>query len=168
MAYVDVDSDATTFNSSRANLALPAGARVLFAGLYWGSVTTTPTQAAARTQVRFSTPGTTGYAAVNGTLVGSITGAADFSGTPTGDIYQGFADVTTQVRTAGNGTYTVANVQGTTELGAHAGWSLVVAYRLPGGQARSLTVFDGFALQASTDLPLNVPISGFVASRPAR
>src|SRR5262249_25001622 len=36
------------------------------------------------------------------------------------------------------------------------------AYRLPGGQARSLTVFDGFALQASTDPPLNVPISGFI------
>jgi hypothetical protein len=48
MASVDVDADPTTFNSSRATLSLPVGATVLFAGLYWGSVTTTPAQAAAR------------------------------------------------------------------------------------------------------------------------
>jgi hypothetical protein len=36
MTYVDVDGDANTFNSSAATLGLPAGARVLFAGLYYG------------------------------------------------------------------------------------------------------------------------------------
>ena len=36
MAFVDVDSDPTTFDSSSATLSLPAGASVLFAGLYWG------------------------------------------------------------------------------------------------------------------------------------
>ena len=45
MAYVDVDNNPTTFNSSSANLNLPAGATVLFAGLYWGSVTTSTAQA---------------------------------------------------------------------------------------------------------------------------
>src|SRR5262249_15144161 len=44
-----------------------------------------------------------------------------------------------------------------------AGWSLVVAYRAPGAPARNLTVFDGFAVQASTAAPLNIPISGFTA-----
>ena len=39
MTYVDVDSDATTFNSSRATLDLPAGAQVLAAFLYWGGRT---------------------------------------------------------------------------------------------------------------------------------
>ena len=37
---VDVDTDGdpvTTVNSSTATLALPAGATVLFAGLYWGA-----------------------------------------------------------------------------------------------------------------------------------
>ena len=36
MAYVDPDADASTFNSSEAGLSVPTGARVLFAGLYWG------------------------------------------------------------------------------------------------------------------------------------
>ena len=37
MDYVDVDGVAATVNSSSANLAVPAGATVLFAGLYWGA-----------------------------------------------------------------------------------------------------------------------------------
>ena len=39
MSYVDVDGESTTFNSSRATLALPAGSTVLFAGLYWAGDT---------------------------------------------------------------------------------------------------------------------------------
>jgi hypothetical protein len=37
MQFADVDGDATTFDSSSANLSVPAGATVLFAGLYWGA-----------------------------------------------------------------------------------------------------------------------------------
>ena len=61
MAYVDVDSDPTTFNSSQSTLSLPPGATVLFAGLYWGSVTNTPAQSVARNTIRFSTPASGGY-----------------------------------------------------------------------------------------------------------
>ena len=39
MGFVDVDADPATFDSSRADLALPPGATVLFAGLYWGGKT---------------------------------------------------------------------------------------------------------------------------------
>src|SRR5215813_905187 len=35
MVRVDVDADAATFDSSIATLNLPAGASVLWAGLYW-------------------------------------------------------------------------------------------------------------------------------------
>lgn len=37
MTYVDVDGDPATFDSSEASLAMPTGARVLFAGLYFGA-----------------------------------------------------------------------------------------------------------------------------------
>ena len=36
MFYIDVDNDPNTYNSSRAELRLPAGARVTYARLYWG------------------------------------------------------------------------------------------------------------------------------------
>ena len=172
MAYVDVDNDPTTFNSSQATLTLPTGANVLFAGLYWGSVTTTPAQAAARNTVKFSTPASGGYVSLTGTLLGgSVIGSADFTGTPQGSIYQSFADVTSLVQAAGSGTYTVANVQAALRdsngnlpyMGSYAGWSLVVAYSAPSLPERNLTVFDGYAVQQSNDPNLNIPISGFVA-----
>ncbi len=157
MAFVDVDTDPTTFNSSRATLTLPVGATVLFAGLYWGSVTTTPAQA--QNTIRFGTPSSSGYASLTGTVIGSAT----FTGTPAGTLYQSFANVTSLVQAAGSGIYAVANVQATLATGSYAGWSLVVAYSAPGAPARNLTVFDGFALQASSDPALNIPITGFVA-----
>ncbi len=172
MAYVDVDNDPTTFDSSQSSLNLPAGATVLFAGLYWGSVTTTAAQAAARNTVKFSTPASSSYVSLTGTTVGGSTiGSADFTGTPQGTVYESFANVTALVQAAGSGTYTLANVQAALTnaqgnlpyMGSYAGWSLVVAFRAPGYTARNLTVFNGFAVQQSSDPALNIPISGFTA-----
>src|SRR5256714_14195645 len=62
MSYVDVDSDGTTFDSSSANLTLPAGSTVLFAGLYWGADTSAggsglaAPSAAARNTVKLAVP----------------------------------------------------------------------------------------------------------------
>src|SRR3954447_22884687 len=36
MFYIDVDGDPNTYNSSRAEVRLPAGSRVTYARLYWG------------------------------------------------------------------------------------------------------------------------------------
>lgn len=87
MVYVDVDGVSSTFNSSRANLALPAGGIVLFAGLYWGA----NSASSSRNSVLFQAPGASGYSALSGVSTG-----ADSTNN-----YQAFADVTTQVRTAG-------------------------------------------------------------------
>lgn len=109
MGYVDVDSDANTFNSSQANLAVPAGSTVLFAGLYWAADTSSslrnkgaPNPALANT-VKFSRPGLVGYS--------NITASQFDTSAAASTNFQGFADVTSAVQAGGSGTYGVANVQ---------------------------------------------------------
>jgi len=156
MGYVDVDSDATTFNSSRATLSLPSGSTVLFAGLYWGADTSAGTSgsaaanAALRNQVLFVTPASGTYLTRTGTQLG-------LSGTR----YHSFNDVTTLVQAGGNGTYGVANVQSGRGSDRYAGWSLVVVYRAPSQPPRNLIVLDGYALVSSTNPNVNINLSGF-------
>lgn len=160
MRFVDVDGDATTFNSSQATLTLPAGATVLWAGLYWGADTTAgggggaaaAPNAALNNQVRFSTP-----AAAYQTLIASQLDA----NTNNGNDYHAFADVTALVQTAGSGNYRVANVQSGTGQDRQAGWSLIVAYRSPTLPSRNITVFDGFATVNSFLPSLSINVSGF-------
>ena len=152
-AYVDVDSDGGTFQSSRADLGLPASATILRAFLYWGGSSTN----AARTTVLFETPAGGGYQTINGSLIGdSALGGAR--------IYSAFADVTSQVQAAGNGTYTVANIRSATGTAwwAIGGWSLAVVYEDPNEPPRNLTVFDGFQSQFPSSGPSSIPVSGFV------
>ncbi len=158
MTYVDVDGDTGTFDSSQADLALPAGARVLFAGLYYGGRLAAgtggapaPTPSAAGTAL-LSAPGDTGYRTLP--TVGLDTA---------GDTYQAFHDVTAIVAAAGAGTYTVANVQagiGRSD-GQLAGWSLVVAYADPASPGRNLSVFDGLQNVGSASPPVTIPLAGF-------
>ncbi len=158
MAYVDADSDAITFSSSRATLDLPAGTTVLFAGLYWGG---DAPAAAERDEVKFDTPAPGAYQDLVATTFDTSTT------TPTA--YQGFRDVTGLVAAVGAGDYWVANVQGTAgSTNKHAGWALVVAYRDAASPRQNLAVFDGFHDVKSGDphsatlTGLTTPASGTV------
>ena len=161
MLNVDVDLDAATFNSSSADYTLPAGADVLWAGLYWGanaegSNASNPPDITQRNRVLFSTGG--GYQ----TIVSEIPIDQNSAGTR----YQGFAEVTSLVRQHGAGmtrTYTAANIQAVTGTGPshYAGWSLIIVIKDPAEVARHLHVFDGFVQIDPTTSTDTTTVTGF-------
>ena len=159
-SMVRVNVDSATIDSSSARLSLPAGARVLFAGLYYGSRTTAGTggKAAPDSSLRAwarsisRPPGASGFE--------HLTAAVDQSTEVTG-AYAAFVDVTGQVQRAGSGVYTVANVQSATGEDRYAGWALVVAYEAAGEPPRNLTVFDGLQSVTQGKPAVTIPVSGF-------
>ena len=159
-SMVRVNTDSATLDSSSARLSLPAGARVLFAGLYYGSRTTAGTGGKAAPdsslaglgKVDFKPPGASGFE--------HLTAAVDQS-TDVAGAYAAFADVTGRVQRAGAGVYTVANVQSATGEDRYAGWALVVAYEAAGEPPRNLTVFDGLASVTQGKPAVTIPVSGF-------
>jgi uncharacterized repeat protein (TIGR01451 family) len=163
MTYVDVDGDASTFNSSTANQAIPAGSQILFAGLYWGGDWTGDNSNPAapnsnnRNRVKFKVPGSSSYTTLTADTL-------DDSTLNVGR-YQAFKNVTslvTPLANSGNGTYGVADVQAGKGPDNYAGWSLVVVYRNTSEPARNLSVFDGLVTIRSNDPPTNIPFSGFL------
>ncbi len=146
MQYVDADGDGSTFSSSSAQLALPGGTAVLWAGLYWGG----DTNNAQRTTVRFRGPGAAGYTSLIATQL-------DVDGT----VYSCFRDVTALVQAAGNGTYWAADVRSTVGTNRFAGWSLIVVYGDPAVPNRNLVVSDGFA-EVAPNTSVILTLGGFI------
>ncbi|WP_179319908.1 T9SS type B sorting domain-containing protein [Winogradskyella helgolandensis] len=173
MTYIDIDSDASTFSSSSADLTIPNPNcyRIIYAGLYWGAVNPGDEPI---TDVKFKGP-SGGYNDIQGTIIyeagsNTVDGGDSFS-------YACFADVTSIVTSYGSGadlgTYTVANVssdEGRTAsfspyngTGQSAGWSLFVVYEDPTLPGKSITSFDGFsAISVAGGNPtLDIPVDGF-------
>ena len=109
MVAQDSDADASTATSSSANLALPSGARVLFAGLFWGAGGSSVPAGEPS-----SVPGSRGD-------VSDCHGKhADVQGSPVRD-YSSYVDVTALVQAAGNGTYWGAGIATPTGVNRYAG-----------------------------------------------
>ncbi|BBH65032.1 hypothetical protein ACTI_17170 [Actinoplanes sp. OR16] len=161
MIFTDADGDPATFNDSTATIGMPAGSTVLFAGLYWGAdpsagsavgtlLGAAAPSAADKNKVLLRTPA--------GSTWNPITATKLFTISATGP-YQGFADVTALVAGAGNGVYSVANIQSGRGTDRYAGWTLVIAYANPAEDLRSLRVYDGFG--SITSGSVSIPVTGF-------
>ena len=156
MLHIDVDSDPNTYNSSRAEVRLPAGSQVSYARLYWGGNLRVGEQKPPEDngRVLIAEPGGQYKEVLADTVVGHRV-ARD------ADAFQASADVTRLVRSSGAGAYTVAQVNvatGRSAAGAWGGWTLVVAYERESEPLRHLAVWDGFeALGRGDDQMVRVP-----------
>ncbi len=152
--YIDVDSDATTFSSSSAELTgLTNCDRVVYAGLYWGANVTLATQ----------TPETIKFRPPGGSYIDISADIVDVTQREQLDIMY-YKDVTSIVTGLSNpsGEYFVANVSCETGVGNRAaGWTMVVVYESPTKPRKYITTFDGFS-NVSPSNTEQFSYSGFV------
>ncbi|MDD2985877.1 hypothetical protein, partial [Flavobacterium sp.] len=186
MRYVDVDSDANTWNSSSANLVLstenganPSCSNIVYAGLYWtgraSDGTSSPTTFTVSKQVGGATVTKTfdkRKVSIKGPNSSSYTVLtaqdSDIYYPVNGDgfMYSGYIEVTDYVKNNGTGSYTLADIAlvegnggGT---GYYGGWGLVVVYENAKMKWRDVTVFDGHSYVAgSITADFEIPVSGF-------
>jgi uncharacterized repeat protein (TIGR01451 family) len=154
----------STFNSSSADLVMPAGTNIIkFARLYWGGRINGGTGGAGNINLRTVKirKGTSG-AYTDVTAPVSQIDKSLISGSDSA--YQSYVDVTGFINVAGNGagTYTVANVTsatGSENAGNYAAWSIVVVYENAAVPYNSVRVYDGY-LQVFNGGPLTISLTG--------
>ncbi|WP_052847471.1 hypothetical protein [Streptomyces avicenniae] len=141
MAYIDTDSDANTYNSSSAELRIPAGARVTYARLYWSANLRVGElkPSADNGRVLIAEPGGRYKELLADSPVQEHdTGAAL--------VFSASADVTDLVRSSRSGSWTVGQINtagGHSPEGGWGGWTLVAAYEHPDEPLRELVLWDG-------------------------
>ncbi len=123
--------------AASATVAVPAGSRVAFAGLYWSGVVPAGATDADLGAITLRDP-SGGVTAVDASRV-------DRAVVSSAERYQAFADVTALVDEAGGGLWTALDpLIETPAPGAHAGWSLVVVYEDDTAAPQRVTIADGF------------------------
>ena len=175
MQYIDIDSDATTFSSSSADLILhtqPDGSpttcyRVAFAALYWGAIMQDGNRDDID-KVKLKLPGTSTYVDITGEIIydAIVSPIVAETGEPGNTPYACYAEVTDIISglTDIEGTYTVGNVTASegfnNSTGLAAGWTLFVIYEDPNLATKSFTTFDGFS-HIFDGHQETIPVSGF-------
>lgn len=159
-------SNDSTFNSSSADLNLPACSDILFAGLYWGTGQgnngSNTGWITGETSCKLKLPGAANYTTITSTQTDYWNNTLIAGYAHTG--YQCFADITSLINPVNpNGTYTLANVVSPLGIGdAYGGWTIVIVYGNPSLTPRNLTVFDGCAGVKNGSGNVDVPILGFL------
>ncbi|MBN6035371.1 DUF11 domain-containing protein [Amycolatopsis sp. 195334CR] len=195
MQWSDVDSDAGTFDSSRASVTIPPGAQVKFARLNWAGNTGVYNSSPGRPstvkmcQVRNGNtpavlpPGTPAGQAVRLSVGGAKAvdvSPASYTEDPSstysgGQYYSAYADVTSAFAGAPTGSaldLTVGNVWAPKGFGCMGGWSIAVVYAYPernpayAPAKREVFIYDGHVRQNSSDPTTSVNITGFRATSP--
>lgn len=184
--YVDIDSDASTFNSSSANLVNPAPSSACLtikrAFLYWaaankeygvdGSGNLTGTGGMEvnwpSNEVKLMLPGSNTYTTLTADELIYDGRPPQFVNAP----YAAVKDITAWVQPLTNpyGTYQVANVKATegdlysyngSNTGTSGGWQIVFIYESPQLKRRNITLFDGYANITQSSNSFDILFDGF-------
>jgi RNA polymerase sigma factor (sigma-70 family) len=157
MTALDQDDRSDTASSSRAELSVPKGGEVVWAGLYWSA---TGEQAG---PIKLRPPGRKKYLTVR-------PGQVTVRELPLGPVYQAFADVSELVGDArANGTWWAADAPMKEGVSRHAGWSLVLIVTDPAESYSQAVVLDTAAVVGGGARRLRIPLGGLrPAAAPAR
>ena len=144
----DYDDDSSTFNSTGAELSLPAGAEILYAGLLWQgyfSGSLSDSRKAEGKSIKFKYEGQN-YISLTADEMNWV------YFTSTRMYYQSYKDVTDYVKAYGAGYYWTADVAttlGQPNGGSFGAWSLAVAYKDENGKFKNLTFYHGYQAMAN-------------------
>ncbi|WP_369184225.1 hypothetical protein [Streptomyces sp. Y1] len=164
MKYVNIDPGSIgplgdpIYSASSADLGLIDGSKVRYARLYWGGtrgIGDTVLPESQIDEVYLKVPGEDQYRNIanDQPSIGYITTTDESS-------YQASADVTDLVKNAGNGTYTVANMDSVVKPHSWGGWTIVVVYENDCLPKRHLHVWDGFQVELPDSPELTVDLPG--------
>jgi len=154
-AYIDMDTDASTFQSSSDSLNLADCSEISWAGLYWGGqnqVGGNNYVNRGSCKIKFNNDA---YIPLSVTPQDNITGF---------DSYHCFSDITDLLKQKGGQVrITVANVAVRTGFtNAFGGWTVVVIYKNRLQPMRKLVVYDGLANVSGTNFNTDINVSGFL------
>ena len=188
MRYVDMDNDASTWNSSSADLtfstengAIASCTNIVFAGLYWTGKSAADnstnssndfsltkmingqqvTKNFCKRKILLKGPNANSYSEII-----ANEDAIYYPNSSDAFIYSAYAEVTDYVRQYGVGTYFAADMALTEGNGGgtgySGGWGLVVIYENAQMKHRDISLFDGhaFVLNSNTQ-GYNLEINGF-------
>ncbi|MEV4113055.1 sigma-70 family RNA polymerase sigma factor [Nonomuraea sp. NPDC049695] len=157
MTALDRDDDPGTHTSSGAELTLPKGSRVVWAGLYWSAST------AEAGPIKLRAPGQRDYVTVQ-------PGDVAVRELPLGPVYQAYADVSELVAASRrNGTWWAADAPLEEGVSRHAGWSLVVIVTDPAEPYSQAVVLDAATVVGGAARRVRIPLGGLSpAASPAR
>lgn len=153
-------------NSTTSSLQLPAGAKVLWAGLYWQAIVANGSFNTNMTVKLRQEEGSNTYTDITPDRLDYLQDGG-YSGYTS---YSAFADVSEYFGEGkwNEGNYTVANIpvyEGKiTSLGSYGAWALVIAYTNtddPNEKFRSFSIFDGWKIIDSSNPNVDVDVTGF-------
>ncbi|MGW6499454.1 sigma-70 family RNA polymerase sigma factor [Nonomuraea angiospora] len=157
MTALDQDDSSGTGASSGAELSLPKGSKVVWAGLYWSASATTAGP------IKVRPPGRRQYTLVKPDDVA-------LRELPSGPVYQAYADVSELVAASQrNGTWWAADMPMEEGVSRHAGWSLVLIVTDPAEPYSQAMVLDAATVVGGPARRVRIPLGGLSpAASPAR